>query len=153
MWLIRQDSWFSTVMSVFTDPADPVPSRSAVPREERRQSLPDMMGFRQKWLHENRTWLYLSCLSPGYMWPLGEWRLGRPTALCAQQKPTLLCCQSHLASSALTLGCECEGDFKCELSLTCKYSVLQLNISSSLIQVPAPCCPIPESLTDESLPD
>ncbi|KAF4080235.1 hypothetical protein AMELA_G00168080 [Ameiurus melas] len=43
-----------------------------VPRDERRRSLPDMMGFRQKWLHENRTWLYLSCLSPGYMWPLGS---------------------------------------------------------------------------------
>ncbi|XP_053085782.1 pericentrin isoform X3 [Pangasianodon hypophthalmus] len=43
-----------------------------VPRDERRRSLPDMMGFRQKWLHENRSWLYLSCLSPGYMWPLGS---------------------------------------------------------------------------------
>ncbi|KAF5895396.1 pericentrin-like isoform X1 [Clarias magur] len=43
-----------------------------VPRDERRRSLPDMMGFRQKWLHENRSWLYLRCLSPGYMWPVGE---------------------------------------------------------------------------------
>ncbi|XP_066518729.1 pericentrin isoform X2 [Hoplias malabaricus] len=40
--------------------------------EERRRSLPDMMGFRQKWLHENRTWMYLSCLSPGNMWLLGS---------------------------------------------------------------------------------
>lgn len=46
--------------------------RPAVPRDERRRSFPDMMGFRQKWLHENRTWLYLSCLSPGFRWPLGE---------------------------------------------------------------------------------
>ncbi|KAK3575590.1 hypothetical protein QTP86_030993 [Hemibagrus guttatus] len=43
-----------------------------VPQDERRRSLPDMMGFRQKWLHENRTWLYLSCLSPGYTRPLGS---------------------------------------------------------------------------------
>ncbi|KAI5613710.1 pericentrin [Silurus asotus] len=43
-----------------------------VPRDERRRSLPDMMGFRQKWLHENRIWLYLSCLSPSYTWPLGS---------------------------------------------------------------------------------
>ncbi|XP_070776144.1 pericentrin [Enoplosus armatus] len=40
------------------------------PKEERRiQSAcsPDMIGYRQRWLQENRTWLYLSCLSPLYL--------------------------------------------------------------------------------------
>ncbi|XP_031703854.1 pericentrin [Anarrhichthys ocellatus] len=40
------------------------------PKDERRiQSAysPDMIGYRQRWLHENRTWLYLSCLSPLYL--------------------------------------------------------------------------------------
>ncbi|XP_028995899.1 pericentrin isoform X2 [Betta splendens] len=40
------------------------------PKEERRiQSAcsPDMLGYRQRWLQENRTWLYLSCLSPLYL--------------------------------------------------------------------------------------
>ncbi|XP_061089610.1 pericentrin isoform X2 [Conger conger] len=45
-------------------------------REERRQSplsrSADMMGSRQKWLRENRTWLYLSCLSPMYLSGLGS---------------------------------------------------------------------------------
>ncbi|XP_073339040.1 pericentrin isoform X2 [Pagrus major] len=40
------------------------------PKEERRiQSAcsPDMIGYRQRWLQENSTWLYLSCLSPLYL--------------------------------------------------------------------------------------
>ncbi|XP_074517499.1 pericentrin isoform X3 [Sebastes fasciatus] len=40
------------------------------PKAERRiQSAcsPDMIGYRQRWLQENRTWLYLSCLSPLYL--------------------------------------------------------------------------------------
>ncbi|KAL6105456.1 pcnt [Pungitius sinensis] len=40
------------------------------PKEERRiQSAcsPHMIGYRQRWLQENRTWLYLSCLSPIYL--------------------------------------------------------------------------------------
>nr|XP_057947420.1 pericentrin isoform X4 [Doryrhamphus excisus] len=40
------------------------------PREERRLQAacsPDMIGYRQRWLQENRTWLYLSCLSPLYL--------------------------------------------------------------------------------------
>ncbi|XP_031165616.2 pericentrin isoform X6 [Sander lucioperca] len=40
------------------------------PKEERRiQSAcsPDMIGYRQRWLQDNRTWLYLSCLSPLYL--------------------------------------------------------------------------------------
>ncbi|KAK5857626.1 hypothetical protein PBY51_010856 [Eleginops maclovinus] len=40
------------------------------PKEERRIQLPcspDMIGYRQRWLQENRTWLYLSCLSPPYV--------------------------------------------------------------------------------------
>ncbi|XP_064183587.1 pericentrin isoform X2 [Anguilla rostrata] len=45
-------------------------------REPRRQSPLSqsgaMMGYRQKWLRENRTWLYLSCLSPVYMSGLGS---------------------------------------------------------------------------------
>ncbi|XP_036065913.1 pericentrin isoform X4 [Oryzias melastigma] len=40
------------------------------PKEERRMQSacsPDMIGYRQRWLQENRTWLYLSCLSPLYL--------------------------------------------------------------------------------------
>ncbi|KAM9777455.1 LOW QUALITY PROTEIN: pericentrin [Neosynchiropus ocellatus] len=33
---------------------------------------PDMIGYRQRWLQENRTWLYLSCLSPLYLYGPGE---------------------------------------------------------------------------------
>ncbi|XP_074547801.1 pericentrin [Halichoeres trimaculatus] len=43
---------------------------SPPPTEERRlQSAcsPHMTGYRQRWLQENRTWLYLSCLSPIYL--------------------------------------------------------------------------------------
>ncbi|XP_029316030.1 LOW QUALITY PROTEIN: pericentrin [Cottoperca gobio] len=39
-------------------------------QEERRIQpvcSPDMIGYRQRWLQENRTWLYLSCLSPLYL--------------------------------------------------------------------------------------
>ncbi|XP_077055534.1 pericentrin isoform X6 [Siphateles boraxobius] len=43
-----------------------------VPRADRRHSLPDTLSFRQKWFLENRTWLYLSCLAPGSMRPLGS---------------------------------------------------------------------------------
>ncbi|XP_073808702.1 pericentrin isoform X4 [Danio rerio] len=43
-----------------------------VPRANRRHSLPDTMSFQQKWFLENRTWLYLSCLPPGSVWPLGS---------------------------------------------------------------------------------
>lgn len=45
------------------------------PKEERRiQSAcsPNMIGYRQRWLQENRTWLYLSCLSPLYLYGPGE---------------------------------------------------------------------------------
>nr|XP_046269155.1 pericentrin isoform X2 [Scatophagus argus] len=45
------------------------------PKEERRiQSAcsPDMIGYRQRWLQENRTWLYLSCLSPLYLYGPGS---------------------------------------------------------------------------------
>lgn len=45
------------------------------PKEERRiQSAcsPGMVGYRQRWLQENRTWLYLSCLSPLYLYGPGE---------------------------------------------------------------------------------
>ncbi|KAI9528762.1 hypothetical protein NQZ68_017360 [Dissostichus eleginoides] len=40
------------------------------PKEERRiqpPCSPDMIGNRQRWLRDNRTWLYLSCLSPPYV--------------------------------------------------------------------------------------
>lgn len=91
-WLIPQDwciSWTSCCWCSLSA------LRPAVPRDERRRSLPDMMGFRQKWLHENRTWLYLSCLSPGYMWPLGEWR-ARPAPLRgSHHELVVLCCWSH----------------------------------------------------------
>ncbi|XP_058634114.1 pericentrin isoform X4 [Onychostoma macrolepis] len=43
-----------------------------VPRVDRRHSLPNMMSYQQKWFLENRTWLYLSCLAPGSVWPLGS---------------------------------------------------------------------------------
>ncbi|XP_062252996.1 pericentrin isoform X2 [Platichthys flesus] len=39
-------------------------------KEERKiwsRSSSDMIGYRQRWLQENRTWLYLSCLSPLYL--------------------------------------------------------------------------------------
>lgn len=52
------------------------PYHLTVPRADRRHSLPDTMSYRQKWFLENRTWLYLSCLAPGSMRPLGEWRSG-----------------------------------------------------------------------------
>ncbi|KAK2826430.1 hypothetical protein Q5P01_020644 [Channa striata] len=45
------------------------------PKEGRRiQSAcsPDMIGYRQRWLQENRTWLYLSCLSPLYLYGPGS---------------------------------------------------------------------------------
>ncbi|KAG7229208.1 hypothetical protein INR49_013151 [Caranx melampygus] len=45
------------------------------PKEERRiQSAcsPGMIGYRQRWLQENRTWLYLSCLSPLYLYGPGS---------------------------------------------------------------------------------
>lgn len=48
---------------------------AVLPKEERRiQSAcsPDMIGYRQRWLQENRTWLYLSCLSPLYLNGPGE---------------------------------------------------------------------------------
>ncbi|XP_041937338.1 pericentrin isoform X2 [Alosa sapidissima] len=35
-------------------------------------SLAHMMGQRQKWLSENRSWHYLSCLTPAYMLPPGS---------------------------------------------------------------------------------
>uniref|UniRef100_A0AAQ4QNG3 Pericentrin/AKAP-450 centrosomal targeting domain-containing protein n=1 Tax=Gasterosteus aculeatus aculeatus TaxID=481459 RepID=A0AAQ4QNG3_GASAC len=46
------------------------PCLAPPPKEERRiQSAcsPHMIGYRQRWLQENRTWLYLSCLSPLYL--------------------------------------------------------------------------------------
>lgn len=46
-----------------------------LPKEERRirsTCSPDMIGYRQRWLQENRTWLYLSCLSPLYLDGPGE---------------------------------------------------------------------------------
>ncbi|KAM7376064.1 hypothetical protein PAMP_005812 [Pampus punctatissimus] len=45
------------------------------PKEERRIQAacsPDMIGYRQRWLQENRTWLYLSCLSPVYLYGPGS---------------------------------------------------------------------------------
>ncbi|XP_067335427.1 pericentrin isoform X2 [Channa argus] len=44
-------------------------------KEERRirsACSPDMIGYRQRWLQENRTWLYLSCLSPLYLYGPGS---------------------------------------------------------------------------------
>ncbi|XP_069391966.1 pericentrin isoform X4 [Paralichthys olivaceus] len=46
-----------------------------LPKEERRirsACSPDMIGYRQRWLQENRTWLYLSCLSPLYLYGPGS---------------------------------------------------------------------------------
>ena len=50
---------------------------SPEPREEQRREghttcSPNMVGYRQRWLQENRTWLYLSCLSPIYLNGPGE---------------------------------------------------------------------------------
>ncbi|XP_042292883.1 pericentrin isoform X3 [Thunnus maccoyii] len=45
------------------------------PKEERKIQAacsPDMIGYRQRWLQENRTWLYLSCLSPVYLYGPGS---------------------------------------------------------------------------------
>ncbi|KAJ3613831.1 hypothetical protein NHX12_020077, partial [Muraenolepis orangiensis] len=45
------------------------------PEEIKRLAQPacsrDMIGYRQRWLQENRTWLYLSCLSPLYLYGPG----------------------------------------------------------------------------------
>ncbi|XP_034431835.1 pericentrin isoform X3 [Hippoglossus hippoglossus] len=40
----------------------------------------DMIGYRQRWLQENGTWLYLSCLSPLYLYGPG------PSVLQSDQK-------------------------------------------------------------------
>ncbi|XP_052414451.1 pericentrin isoform X6 [Carassius gibelio] len=41
-----------------------------VPRANRRHSFPYTMSYQQQWFLDNRTWLYLSCLAPGSVWPL-----------------------------------------------------------------------------------
>ncbi|XP_025756941.1 pericentrin [Oreochromis niloticus] len=48
---------------------------SPPPKEERKLQSPcspDMIGYRQHWLQENGTWLYLSCLSPLYLYGPGS---------------------------------------------------------------------------------
>ncbi|KAL3968743.1 ryanodine receptor 1 [Sarotherodon galilaeus] len=48
---------------------------SPSPKEERKLQSPcspDMTGYRQHWLQENGTWLYLSCLSPLYLYGPGS---------------------------------------------------------------------------------
>ncbi|KAM3870972.1 pericentrin [Diretmus argenteus] len=53
------------------------------PNEETRSRgqaacSPDMIGYRQRWLQENGTWLYLSCLSPLYLYGPGSSLHSRP---------------------------------------------------------------------------
>ncbi|XP_059427488.1 pericentrin isoform X2 [Carassius carassius] len=43
-----------------------------VPRANRRHSFPNTMSYQQQWFLDNRTWLYLSCLAPGSVLPLGS---------------------------------------------------------------------------------
>ncbi|XP_029937869.1 pericentrin isoform X2 [Myripristis murdjan] len=49
-----------------------LPPKEEMRRQGQTACSPDMIGYRQRWLQENRTWLYLSCLSPLYLYGPGS---------------------------------------------------------------------------------
>lgn len=86
------------------------PYHLTVPRADRRHSLPDTMSYRQKWFLENRTWLYLSCLAPGSMRPLGEWRSGLISMLLSHRSSKTnspSCVISHVLDILVSQRCAC----------------------------------------------